>query len=143
MTEFNGFLTKPELLDLSQGYEVKRPSIKVDSLFPDRKTQNLQAEYMTISADGLYPTMALVHAMDTEAEIGNRPAVDHIMLEKMLIKRKINLTERMKFLKDHSGVPDSAVCIWRCRPACGRSYTPYKSYESGTADKGETQHPRK
>ena len=140
MTEFNGFLTKPELLDLSQGYEVKRPSIKVDSLFPDRKTQNLQAEYMTISADGLYPTMALVHAMDTEAEIGNRPAVDHIMLEKMLIKRKINLTERMKFLKDHSGVPDSAL----------------KRYVFGDAGrladavtlrtkvmKAETQHPRK
>ncbi len=107
--EFNGLIPQPELLGFSQDFKIVRPSIKVDPLFPDRKTQNLLAEYQIIASNGLLPTMALVHAMDTEAEIGSRPAIDTVMLEKMLIKRKINTTERMEMLKKHAGVPDTAL----------------------------------
>ena len=36
------------------------------------------------------PTMATVHAFDTEAEIATRPALEKTEVEKLFIKRKIN-----------------------------------------------------
>lgn len=109
MAEFNGLFTQAELLDFSQNFLVARPEVKVDALFPDRKTENFMAEYQTLAANQQLPTIATVHGDDTEAEIGNRPALDMVSIEKMLIKRKINLTERMRKLRDHAGVRDSAL----------------------------------
>ena len=44
--------------------------------------------------------MANVHAFDVEARIGVRPTWEEIKVEKLLIKEKINLSERVRLLKN-------------------------------------------
>lgn len=83
-----------DLLDFSQALTVKR-NYMGDRLFPDIKTENLQAEFYRLSDPVQIPTMALVHAFDTEANIGTRPAMEKVVIEKMLIKEKINQSERV------------------------------------------------
>lgn len=81
-------------LDFSQNLSIAR-NYMGDTLFPDIKTENLEAEYFRLS-DGLkLPSMALVHGFDTEANIGKRPTVERVTVEKMLIKEKINQSERI------------------------------------------------
>ncbi len=82
-----------DLLTFSQNLNIKRNYLG-DSVFPDIKTQNLQAEFYRLSDQRMLPTMALVHAFDTEAHIGQRPTMEKVRLEKLLIKEKINVTER-------------------------------------------------
>lgn len=81
-------------LDFSQNLSIYR-NYMGDTLFPDIKTENIEAEYFRLS-DGLkLPSMALVHGFNTEANIGKRPAVERVTEEKMLIKEKINQSERI------------------------------------------------
>ena len=82
-----------DLLTFSQNLNIKRNYLG-DSVFPDIKTQNLKAEFYRLSDQRMLPTMALVHAFDTEAHIGQRPTMEKVQLEKLLIKEKINVTER-------------------------------------------------
>ena len=53
--------------------------------------------------------MATVHAFDTEAEIGSRPTFDKMEVEKLLIKRKINQTERVRLLFESGVYADDAI----------------------------------
>lgn len=82
-----------EIMEFSQGIGSLNKETMGDRLFPDIKTQNLQATFFQLS-DGLQiPTMAQVHAFDAEAKIGSRPTIQAITIEKFLVKEKINLTE--------------------------------------------------
>lgn len=54
--------------------------------------------------------MATVHAFDTEAEIGSRPVFDKTEVEKLLIKRKINQTERVRLLTETACTPMTPLC---------------------------------
>ena len=54
--------------------------------------------------------MATVHAFDTEAEIGTRPVFEKTEVEKLLIKRKINQTERVRLMIEN-GVSDENEII--------------------------------
>lgn len=65
----------------------------LDSFFPSIKTEDLIIELEKISKNGDLPTIALVHADDTEARIGDRPNYERLQIEQLLIKEKINLTE--------------------------------------------------
>ncbi len=88
-------ITDRDRLDFSQNLSVTR-NYMGDTLFPDEKTQNLEAEYLRLS-DGLQlPTMAMVHGFDTEAAIGDRPELERVRIEKLLIKEKINQSERVQ-----------------------------------------------
>lgn len=98
---------KKEWLGFSQNYSVKRNYVG-DILFPDRKTQYLEAEYARISNGMELPTMAAVHAFDTEAKIGVRPSFEKVSVEKLLIKEKINTSERVAMLK-RNGVQDGSL----------------------------------
>ena len=82
-----------DLLTFSQNFNIKRTYLG-DTLFPDMKTQNLKAEFYRRSDQRMLPTMAQVHAFDTEAHIGQRPTFEKVAFEKLLIKEKINVTER-------------------------------------------------
>ena len=72
-------ITERDMLDFSQGFNVQR-SYTGSRLFPDRKTQYIEAEYTRLSENGNLPTVAMIHSFDTEAHI----------------KEKINLSERLR-----------------------------------------------
>ena len=90
-------VSKKDLLDFSQNLSVTR-NYMGDRLFPDIKTPSLEAEFYRLSDPRQIPKMAKVHAFDTEAAIGTRPTFEKVTMEKMLIKEKINQTERVKQL---------------------------------------------
>lgn len=92
-------VTKNDLLDFSQNLSIVRNYLG-DRLFPDLKTQNLKAEFYRLSDPRQIPKMAKVHGFDTEAAIGTRPTFEKVEFEKMLIKEKINVSERVELLKD-------------------------------------------
>lgn len=62
-----------------------------ETLFPERKVEGL--EFDILQAGSSIPTIANVHAFDTEAEIGSRQATKSAQ-ELALIKRKMQLKER-------------------------------------------------
>ena len=97
-----------DLLDFSQNFNVTR-SYLGDTLFPDVKTQNMKAEFYRLSDQRMLPTMAQVHALDTEAHIGQRPTMEKVQLEKMLIKEKINQSERVQMWLENGANSNSIV----------------------------------
>lgn len=102
-------ISDADRLDFSQNLAIARPAYLGDRLFPDRKTENLKAEYLRLANGATLPVMASVHAFDTEAEIGSRPTFDKMEVEKLLIKRKINQGERMRLLKETGVNSDDAI----------------------------------
>lgn len=101
-------LDKKDLIDFSDNYSIVRNYLG-DSLFPDVKTQNLKAEFYRLSDARMLPTMAFVHAFDSEAHIGQRPTVSKVTMEKMLIKEKINQTERIQQVLDNGAAENSLI----------------------------------
>lgn len=110
MPEMNimNMVTRNDLLDFSQNFVVTRNYLG-DSLFPDTKTQNMKAEFYRLSDQRQLPTMAMVHALDSEAHIGQRPTMEKVELEKMLIKEKINQSERVQMWLDNGADQNSLV----------------------------------
>ena len=94
-------------LEFSQNYSIQRSYVG-DTLFPDIKTENLEAEYERLSEGMELPTAAMVHAFDTEAAIGVRPGFEKVSVEKLLIKEKINQSERLAHLL-RKGVRESSL----------------------------------
>lgn len=66
-----------------------------EKLFPAKKTDNIKVRIMQLLEGGDLPVAAQIHALDTEARIGDRPDFEEVSFEKMLIKEKINQTERI------------------------------------------------
>lgn len=100
-------ISDKDRLDFSQNYSIQR-AYKGDILFPDIKTENLEAEYERLSEGMELPTAAMVHAFDTEAAIGVRPGFEKVSIEKLLIKEKINQSERLAHLLN-KGVRESRL----------------------------------
>ena len=100
-------ISDKDRLDFSQNYSVKRNYVG-DILFPDIKTDNLEAEYERLAEGMELPTAAMVHAFDTEAAIGVRPSMEKVSVEKLLIKEKINQSERLSHLINR-GVSESRL----------------------------------
>jgi hypothetical protein len=91
-----GFVPKTDWLDIP--FNPTRQNDPIDSLFGDRKTDNLVAEYESIAAEYQIPVMAQFHGFDTESQTTFRVPVDNHNIEKGLIKVKINQSERMRSL---------------------------------------------
>lgn len=102
-------ISDADRLDFSRNLSVARPAYPGDRIFPDQKTENIKAEYLRLADGATLPVMATVHALDTEAEIGSRPVFDKVTVEKLLIKRKINQTERIKLLTENGVYTDDAI----------------------------------
>lgn len=100
-------ISDKDRLDFSQNYSIQRNYVG-DRLFPDIKTDNLEAEYERLSEGMDLPTAAMVHAFDTEAAIGVRPSFEKVSVEKLLIKEKINQSERLAHLVKR-GVAESRL----------------------------------
>lgn len=109
MPDILNLISDSDRLDFSQNFSVTRPAYIGDRIFPDQKTESLKAEYLRLADGATIPTMATVHAFDTEAEIGTRPALEKTEVEKLLIKRKINQAERMRQLTENGVYADDAV----------------------------------
>lgn len=109
MPDILTLISDADRLDFSQNLSIARPAYLGDTLFPDQKTQNMTAEYLRLAGGASMPVMATVHALDTEAEIGSRPVFDKSRIEKLLIKRKINQTERMRLLVENGVYSDDAI----------------------------------
>ncbi len=71
-----------ERLTFSQNFDVARPTV-LDRLFPDVKTEFIEAEYLRLMQGQNLPTAAFVHALDTEAVIGQRPSFEKVLQEKL------------------------------------------------------------
>lgn len=65
-------------------------------LFPMFKTENMKLAIAQLTENGKVPVMALVHAFDTEARIGDRPDYEEIKFELLLVKEKLNQGEALK-----------------------------------------------
>lgn len=100
-------ISDKDRLDFSQNYSIQRNYVG-DILFPDVKTENLEAEYERLAEGMELPTAAMVHAFDTEAAIGVRPSIEKLSTEKLLIKEKINQSERLAQLLS-KGVSESRL----------------------------------
>ena len=109
MPDILSLISDADRLDFSQNLSIARPNYLGDRLFPDTKTENMAAEYLRLANGANIPTMATVHALDTEAEIGSRPVFDKTRVEKLLIKRKINQTERIRLLNENGVYRDDAI----------------------------------
>lgn len=96
MPDILEMLSQSEQLDFSQNFLISRPNYLGDVIFPDRKTQNFKAEYLRLAAGSQLPTMALIHGLDTETHIASRPSLEHVTVEKLFIKEKINQTESLR-----------------------------------------------
>lgn len=108
MADILSMISNAERLEFSQNLSVARDYIG-DRIFPDQKTQNIKAEYLRLAEGANIPVMATVHAFDTEAEIGTRPVFDKTEVEKLLIKRKINQTERVRLLTENGVYADDEI----------------------------------
>jgi len=100
---FEAMIDQAELLDFSQNYAIQRPANVLDAFFADEKTESLMAKWYFLTGNEQIPAIASVHAFDTEAQIASRVLPKVIEAEKMLIKRKINQSERLQQIIDRGG----------------------------------------
>ena len=96
MQTLSNLIDNKQLLDFSQNFMVTRPFYMGSRLFPDVKTQYLEAEYTRLCENGNLPMIAMVHGFDTEAHIASRVPFEKVSHEELLIKEKINLTEKIR-----------------------------------------------
>lgn len=101
-------ITDEALLDFSRNFNVNRNRLG-DRIFPNEKTENLEAAFFRLADQIQLPTMALVHGFNTEANIGKRPTFEKVKFEKLLIKEKIDLGERLKQYLNHGMIRDEKL----------------------------------
>lgn len=88
-------LIKPkDLVDFLENYNYKTDFMG-ERLFPSKKTEDIKLAIKMLQEGGTIPVMAQIHAYDSEARIGDRPNFKELELTKLLIKEKINQTERI------------------------------------------------
>lgn len=108
MYTLTSIVNNKDLLDFSQHFSVVRNYVG-SRLFPDQKTQHIEQEYTRLTENGNLPMVAKVHAFDTEAAIGSRAPIETVSLEELLIKEKINLSEKAQRLTRGLGMDQDAL----------------------------------
>ncbi|WNY26196.1 major capsid protein [Methanolapillus millepedarum] len=103
-------ISDAELLAFNQTLQIKQQPLS-GRLFPGRKTKTLEAEFYRMSEGYNVPTMALVHAFDTETHIGTRKPLEKIKFEKFLVKEKLDQSERIQQWQN-SGAGDDTLVKW-------------------------------
>lgn len=73
-------------------------------LFPMEKTPALKVAIQQLMEGHDIPVVALVHAFDTEARIGDRPIIEEFREELALIKEKLNQGEALKKKLNDAGM---------------------------------------
>lgn len=93
MADILNLIKEQDRIAYAQAYNYQK-NFMGQKLFAPRKTENLKARVLQIMEGGNLPVMAKVHSFDAEARIGDRPNFEELNFEQLLIKEKINLTER-------------------------------------------------
>ena len=94
-------------IDYAQAYAYQT-SFKGSKLFPAKKVENIKVRVAQLVEGGALPVAAKVHSFDSEARIGDRPDFEIVSYEQMLIKEKINQSERVIEYLGHNA-SDNAV----------------------------------
>jgi len=76
-------------------------------LFPMIKTKNFKVVVQQLMDGADLPVIALVHALDSEAKIGDRPNYEEFKAEKFYIKEKLNQGEALRKKLQDSGLDAS------------------------------------
>lgn len=110
-------ISNEERLNFSQAFDINAPIGGTglgNTLFPNIKTQNAEAEYFRLADGANVPKVANVHAFDTEAYIGSRDDFERVVMEPFFIKEKINQGENLRRALRRAGnnVPDVARFIF-------------------------------
>lgn len=103
MADFLKILDGETLANISVQFDYKNATADFVGLklFPMVKTDNLKVAMYNLLKGSDVPVIALVHAFDSEARIGDRPNYEEIRAELLLIKEKINQGEELrKKIKD-------------------------------------------
>lgn len=102
-------ITSNDLIEFGINLNIMNIGTDGDRLFPNMKTQYLEAEYMRLSKSPSLPHAAMVHGYDTEAYIGKRRTADVVRIEQLLIKEKLNLSERESRLLSRVNRPSDII----------------------------------
>lgn len=107
MADILNLIREKDLVDYARAYDYQTV-YKGQKLFTPRKVEDIKFRYMQLTEGGSLPVSARVHSFDAEARIGDRPNFEEVNVEQMLIKEKINMTERIsKYLGNSAS--DNAV----------------------------------
>ena len=98
MADFLKILDGETLANISVQFDYKSATADFVGLklFPMVKTENLKVAMYQLLKGSEVPVIALVHAFDSEARIGDRPNYEEIKAELLLIKEKINQGEELR-----------------------------------------------
>ena len=96
--DYLGMLKGEQMIEISEGFDYLRATQDFVGLklFPMFKTENMKLAVFNLVEGGDVPVMALVHALDTEARIGDRPDFKEIKFELLLVKEKLNQGEALR-----------------------------------------------
>lgn len=103
MADYLKILGGEELANISVQFDYKNATADFVGLklMPMVKTENLKVAIYNLLKGAEIPVIALVHAFDSEARIGDRPNYEEFKAELFLIKEKINQGEELrKKIKD-------------------------------------------
>lgn len=103
MADFLKILDGKELAQISVQFDYKNATQDFVGLrlLPMVKTDNLKVAMYNLTKGAEIPVIALVHAFDSEARIGDRPGYEEFEESLFLIKEKINQGEELrKKIKD-------------------------------------------
>lgn len=113
MADFLNMLKGEQLVSLSENFDyvTATEDFIALKLFPMAKTDNLKLAIVQLTEGGKVPVMALVHALDTEARIGDRPNYTRIKAELLLVKEKLNQGEALRKFLDDTGLAASESAV--------------------------------
>lgn len=98
MADYLGMLKSEQLIEISDNFDYIRATQGFVGLklFPLVQTENMKLAIANLMEGSDIPVMAFVHALDTEARIGDRPNYSEIKYELLLIKEKLNQGEALR-----------------------------------------------
>ena len=94
MADILKLITDKDRLDYSENYNYET-NFALSDIIPNVKTKNLKVAISKLVENGALPVMAQFHARDAEARIGDRTNYRQLEVDKLLIKEKLNQTERI------------------------------------------------
>ena len=96
--DYLGMLKGEQWIEISEGFDYLRATREFTGLklFPMFRTDNMKLAVASLVEGADVPVMAVVHALDAEAQIADRPDFKELQYELLLVKRKINQGEALR-----------------------------------------------
>lgn len=115
MADFLKILGGEELAQISVQFDYKNAieDFVGLKLMPMVKTDNLKVAMYNLLKGSEIPVIALVHAFDSEARIGDRPNYEEFKAEMFLIKEKINQGEELRKMVKVLGMDSNEGALLR------------------------------